>query len=442
MEKENDLTAKAEGFDDSAYSMETHLIYGKNQSTKWDYTHHVVAPLSSSVIFRLDSVERGAEGFSEFAHSNLITENAHPIYIYDRLGEPNKDMLEENLAYIEKGEMALTFSTGMGAISGIFGILTKTGDEIISHRTLYGCTFSLLNNWYPRYQIKNIQVDLTKPENINKVLSDKTRVVYFESPSNPNLDIIDIGAIRKIVDEVNVQRIESEKVYIVVDNTFATPYCQRPIELGADFTIHSLTKGIGGFGTDMGGVVIGKKSFYDSLVLYRKDFGAVLNTKAAWTILTYGLPTLQLRISKQIENAQKIAEYLSLHPKIDLVNYPGLPSFKYYELAKKQMKDFHGNFAPGSLLFFALKGNTYEEIRELGRKFMNYAAKNAYTMTLAVSLGHTRTLIEHPASMTHSAVPADKLVESGIHPGGIRLACGIENVEDILKDLERCLQII
>ncbi len=442
MEKENDLTAKAEGFDDSAYSMETHLIYGKNQSTKWDYTHHVVAPLSSSVIFRLDSVERGAEGFSEFAHSNLITENAHPIYIYDRLGEPNKDMLEENLAYIEKGEMALTFSTGMGAISGIFGILTKTGDEIISHRTLYGCTFSLLNNWYPRYQIKNIQVDLTKPENINKVLSDKTRVVYFESPSNPNLDIIDIGAIRKIVDEVNVQRIESEKVYIVVDNTFATPYCQRPIELGADFTIHSLTKGIGGFGTDMGGVVIGKKSFYDSLVLYRKDFGAVLNTKAAWTILTYGLPTLQLRISKQIENAQKIAEYLSLHPKIDLVNYPGLPSFKYYELAKKQMKDFHGNFAPGSLLFFALKGNTYEEMRELGRKFMNYAAKNAYTMTLAVSLGHTRTLIEHPASMTHSAVPADKLVESGIHPGGIRLACGIENVEDILKDLERCLQII
>ncbi|PIS45313.1 MAG: cystathionine gamma-lyase, partial [Ignavibacteria bacterium CG08_land_8_20_14_0_20_37_9] len=136
------------------------------------------------------------------------------------------------------------------------------------------------------------------------------------------------------------------------------------------------------------------------------------------------------------------AEYLSLHPKIDLVNYPGLPSFKYYELAKKQMKDFHGNFAPGSLLFFALKGNTYEEMRELGRKFMNYAAKNAYTMTLAVSLGHTRTLIEHPASMTHSAVPADKLVESGIHPGGIRLACGIENVEDILKDLERCLQII
>ncbi|MCK9425969.1 MAG: aminotransferase class I/II-fold pyridoxal phosphate-dependent enzyme [Ignavibacteriaceae bacterium] len=442
MEKKNDSFAKTEGIDDSAYSMETHLIYGKNQSTKWDYTHHVVAPLTSSVIFRLDSVERGAEGFSEFAHSDFMTENSHPIYIYDRLGEPNKDLLEENLAYIEKGEMALTFSTGMGAISGILGILTKTGDEIISHRTLYGCTFSLLNNWYPRYQIKNSQVDLTEPENIYKVLSDKTRVVYFESPSNPNLDIIDIGEIRKILDEINAKRSEPEKVYIVVDNTFATPYCQRPIELGADFTIHSLTKGIGGFGTDMGGVVIGKKSFYDSLVLYRKDFGAVLNTKAAWTVLTYGLPTLQLRISKQIENAQKIAEFLSSHPKIELVNYPGLPSFKYYELAKKQMQDFNGNFAPGSLLFFALKGNTNEEMRELGRKFMNYAAKNAYTMTLAVSLGHTRTLIEHPASMTHSAVPADKLVESGIHPGGIRLACGLENVNDILKDLEQCLEII
>jgi cystathionine beta-lyase/cystathionine gamma-synthase len=221
--------------DDTKYSMQTHLIYGKNESKKWDYSHHVTAPLTSSVIFRLDSVERGAEGFKDFANSNVLGEKSVPIYIYDRLGEPNKDLLEENLAYVEKGEMAVTFATGMGAIAGILGVLTKTGDEIIAHTTLYGCTFSLLQNWYPRYQIKYTPIDLTDVENLKNSITDQTKVVYFESPSNPNLDIIDIGSIRKIIDEVNQNRAENEKIYIVVDNTFATPYCQRPIELGADF---------------------------------------------------------------------------------------------------------------------------------------------------------------------------------------------------------------
>jgi methionine-gamma-lyase len=227
-----------------------------------------------------------------------------------------------------------------------------------------------------------------------------------------------------------------------VDNTFATPFCQRPIEHGSHFTVHSLTKGIGGFGTDMGGVVIGPKKFHDLLMLFRKDFGAVLNTKAAWTVLTYGLPTLHLRVSQQTKNAVRVAEFLNAHPKVEMVNYPGLKSYKYYQLAKKQMIDFNGNFAPGSLIYFTLKGQTNPERKENGRRFMNYAAKNAYTMTLAVSLGHTRTLIEHPASMTHSMVPADKLIEFGIDPGGIRLAIGLENVDDILLDLEKCLNIV
>ncbi len=428
--------------DESKYSVQTHLIYGKNYSNKWDYSHHVISPLSSSVIFRLDSVERGAEGFEDFAHSNLIDGKPGPIYIYDRLGEPNKDLLEENLAFVEKGEIAVTFATGMGAISGILGVLTKSGDEIITHKTLYGCTFSLLNNWYPKYNIKNTSVDLTYPENLKNSITPQTRVVYFESPANPNLDIIDIKAIKNIVCNENQNRTEESKIYVVVDNTFATPYCQRPIEFGADFTVHSLTKGIGGFGTDMGGVVIGPKSFHDHLMLYRKDFGAVLNTKAAWTVLTYGLPTLHLRISQQIKSAMRIAEFLEAHPKVNMVNYPGLKSYRFYSLAKTQMIDFNGNFAPGSLIYFTLKGNTNLERKENGRCFMNYAAKNAYTMTLAVSLGHTRTLIEHPASMTHSMVPADKLIEYGIDPGGVRLACGLENTDDILLDLEKCLEIV
>jgi cystathionine beta-lyase/cystathionine gamma-synthase len=428
--------------EDSNYSMQTHMIYGKSISRKWDYSHHVVAPMSSSVIFRLDSVERGAEGFMEFANSKVLGEDSVPIYIYDRLGEPNKDMLEENLAYVEKGEIAVTFATGMGAISGLFGVLTKSGDEIITHKTLYGCTFSLLNNWYPRYNIKFTPTDLTETGSLKDIISDRTKLIYFESPSNPNMDIIDIGEIRKICDDVNRKRAPENYLYAAVDNTFATPFCQRPIELGADFTIHSLTKGIGGFGTDMGGVVIGPKKFQDILLMYRKDFGAVLSTKAAWTVLTYGLPTLHLRISQQIKNAIEVADFLNEHPKVEFVNYPGLEGYKYHQLAKKQMRDFNGNFAPGSLIYFGLKGNSSEERKENGRKVMNFAAQNAYTMTLAVSLGHTRTLIEHPASMTHSVIPADKLIEFGIDPGGIRLAVGLENFNDILTDLGKCLSII
>lgn len=434
-------TKKRNNVDDTKYSMDTHLIYGKNVSDKWDYSHHVTAPISSSTTFRLDSVERGAQGFQQFANTLGHPDQA-PIFIYDRLGEPNKDMLEENLAYVEKGEMAVSFASGMGAIAGVLGILTKSGDEIITHNTLYGCTISLFNNWYPRYNIKAVPVDLTELENFSRALTPSTKVVYFESPANPNMQLIDISALRKLVDEVNRERSEENQINIVIDNTFATPFCQRPIEYGADFVVHSLTKGIGGFGTDMGGAVIGKSKYRDLLLLYRKDFGGVLNTKSAWAILTYGLPSLALRQRQQIKSAMRIAEFLNSHPKVQFVNYPGLPEFKYYEIAKKQMIDFNGNFAPGSLLYFVLKGNTPAESKELGRKFMDYVADHAYTMTLAVSLGHTRTLIEHPASMTHSVVPPEKLADRGIDAGGVRLAIGLENTEDILLDLDEALKII
>ncbi len=425
--------------DDSKYSVDTHLIYGKHVTDKWDYSHHVTAPISSSTTFRLDSTERGAHGFEQFAHTEQFGDEA-PIFIYDRLGEPNKDMLEENLAYVEKGEMAVTFASGMGAISAVLGVLAKSGDEIITHSTLYGCTISLFNNWYPRYNIGVKPIDLTDPNNFSKVVTEKTKVVYLETPANPNLDILDIVEIKKLVNEVNETRPEENHIKIVVDNTFATPFCQRPIELGADFVVHSLTKGIGGFGTDMGGVVIGPKKYRDMILLYRKDFGAVLNTKSAWAILTYGLPTLSLRQKQQIKSAMRIAEFLEAHPKIYFVNYPGLQSYKYYELAKQQMVDFSGNFAPGSMIYFTLKGNTPEERKSIGAKFMDYVADHAYTMTLAVSLGHTRTLVEHPASMTHSVVPPDQLEERGIDAGGVRIAVGLENTDDILLDLDEALK--
>lgn len=424
--------------EETQYSMDTQLIYGKNITNKWDYSHHVTAPISSSTTFRLDSVERGAQGFMQFGGE----EKGDPIFIYDRLGEPNKDILEENLAFVEKGETAITFASGMAAISAVLGILTKSGDEIITHPTLYGCTISLLNNWYPRYNISNKSVDLTNPENLRNAINDNTKVIYFETPANPNLDIIDLRKVCEIVAEVNKSRDEDKKVYVVVDNTFSTSFCQRPLEFGVDFVVYSLTKGMGGFGTDMGGAVIGKEKFKPQLLLYRKDFGGILSTKSAWAILTYGLPTLALRMKQMISTAMQVAVYLNNHPKVKFVNYPGLPNYKYYQLAKKQMVDFSGNFAPGSMIYFVLDGKDAADSKEKGRVFMNYAADNAYTMTLAVSLGHTRTLIEHPASMTHSVVPPEKLEEKGIDPGGIRMAIGLENPEDIIKDLEKSLAVI
>lgn len=420
------------------YSMDSRLINGKNITNKWDYSHHVTAPISSSTTFRLDSVSRGAKGFMQFAHTEEF-KHTDPIYIYDRLGEPNKDILEENLAYVEKGETAVTYSSGMGAISAVLGILTKSGDEIVTHRTLYGCTISLFNNWYPRYNIGIVPTDLTDSKNIKKVVTEKTRVIYFETPANPNLDLIDLKEIASVVKELNKKRNEDQKIVTIVDNTFATPFCQRPLEFGIDFVVHSLTKGIGGFGTDMGGVVIGPEKYRDLLLLYRKDFGAVLNTKSAWAILTYGLPTVALRQRRQVETAKKVAEFLEKHSKVKFVSYPGLKSNKNQKIAKKQMKDFDGNFAPGSMIYFALKG---DDPRSIGAKFMDWIANNAYTMTLAVSLGHTRTLIEHPASMTHSVVPPENLEKRGLDLGGVRLAIGLEAPEDIINDLKLALKNI
>jgi methionine-gamma-lyase len=423
------------------YTTETELIYGKMATKKWDFSHHVIPPISSSVTYRLDSTKRGAQGFAEFAHhtqDETITSRA-PIYIYDRLGEPNKELLEENLAIAEEGEIAITFSTGMAAISAILGSLTGHGDEIIAHPILYGCTYSLLTNWYPRYHVKTKFIDLINPRNLLSTISHQTRVVYFESPVNPTMDIIDIRAIVNIVAKVNKRRPKTRKIYVVIDNTFASPYCQRPITLGADFSVSSLTKSIGGFGTDMGGVVVGPRWSYDLLMMYRKDFGGTLAAKSAWPILVYGLPSLSVRMRRSMETAHAVATFLENHPKVDVVAYPGLPSFKQSVLAKSQMHDYDGNFAPGGLIWFSLKGRSVKIRREKGETFINYLAHHAYSITLAVSLGHIRTLVEHPSSMTHSSFPLEEQVAKGLDPGGIRLSIGMENLDDLLLDISAAL---
>lgn len=427
------------------YKIRTRLIHGTSKTPKWDYTHHVVPPVTSSATFRLSSTQRGAQGFFEFACDKIDTKRHIPIYIYDRLDEPTRGMLEENLANAEKGEMAVTFATGMAAISAALCTLVRCGEEIVAHDTLYGCTYSLMTNWLPRQQIKTRFVDLKDHRALERALTKKTRVLYCETPVNPNLDLIDLKAMREIVDRANRGRSEPEKVRIVVDNTFATPYCQRPLESGVDVVVASLTKGIGGFGTDMGGVVIGPSWLHNPVLMYRKDFGGVLSPKAAWNILVFGLPSLAARMANMQRSARHVAEFLEQHPKVARVLYPGLPSFPQRELAERQMRDYRGKFAPGSMIYFTLKERGRKN--EAAERFIDYVAEKAYCVTLAVSLGQIKTLIENPYSMTHSSYQAAGAEKNGsrsgvVEPGGIRLSIGLEDREDIIADLAKALAAV
>ena len=423
------------------YRLRTRLIHGSFATGRWDYDHHVVPPQSSSATYRLSSVHRGAQGFVEFATPES---RRAPIYIYDRLDEPSRGMLEENLAAAEGGEVAVTFATGMAAVSGALGVLTATGDQIVAHQILYGCTHSLLTSWLPRYKIHTDFCDLTKPESLEKVATGNCRVVYLETPVNPTLELIDLRAIRQVVDRLNQGRLEAQKIRIVVDNTFATPYCQRPLEHGVDLVVHSLTKDIGGFGTEMGGAVIGSNTYFNLLMLYRKDFGGVLSPKNAWPILVYGLPTLAARMVNQQKSAMQVAEFLLRQPKVRRVVYPGLANFAQRELAHRQMTTPDGSFAPGHMLYFELKGKNgdVESAAEAAERFVDYIAEKSYTITLAVSLGQIKTLIENPFSMTHASVPEEEKIRSGLQPGGIRLSLGLEDWHDIIADLEDALEVL
>ena len=421
--------------DQRPYKKGTHLIHGKFRSKKWDYSHHVIPPLTASTAFRLDTSQRGAKGFFEFACDQVQHKRKVPIYIYDRLDEPTRGMLEENLAYAEGGKVCVTFASGMAAVSAACLVSLRTGDEILANDILYGCTYSFFTNWLPRLGIKVRFVDLTR-DGYEKQVTAKTRMIYFESPINPNLRLVDIRRLVKKIAKLNSGRRSDFRMVTVIDNTFATPFCQRPLELGVDIVLHSLTKDIGGFGTDMGGAVMTRDTKYESpLLLVRKDFGGVLSPKSAWPILVYGLPTLETRMQRQQETALKVAKFLERHPRIEKTFYPGLRSYPQRELAKKQMRDFDGKFAPGSMIYFILKcgdGHAAE-------RFIDRIAKEAYTVTLAVSLGQIRTLVENPFSMTHSSLPPAEKEKEGINLHGIRLSIGLEHPDDIIADLKRAL---
>jgi len=416
----------------------TRMIHGSGHSKHWEYDHHVVPPISSSATFRLDSVARGAQAFHEFAHDEADMHD--PIYVYDRLDEPTRAMLEENLAAAEGGGTALCFASGMSAISSAVCALVGNGDEIVTHHVLYGCTYSLFANWLPRFGVRVRFENLTDLDRLDQAISPNTRLVYLESPVNPDLTLIDIAAVRRVVDQHNRNRDDAQRIRIVVDNTFATPVCQRPIELGADVVCHSLTKGIGGFGTDVGGVVVMPKDLRNRILMYRKDFGGILSPKAAWATLVYGLPTLATRMANYQKTARHVAKFLLAHPKVERVLYPGLPCFPQYELAKQQMRDHRGKFAPGSMLYFVIKDAGADGRR--GIEFIDHVAQNAYSICLAVSLGQIKSLVECPFSMTHAALPPEEMARRGVLPGGIRLSCGLEDWEDITADLDAALRAV
>ncbi len=421
-----------------AYRDRSVLIHGKFRSEKWDFQDHILPPITTAVSFRLRSAERGAQGFEQFANPEINRDTTEPIYIYDRLAEPCSGLLEETLAFSEKGECAVCFATGMAAVAAAIGIHVKAGDHIIYHPAIYGCTHGHITNWLQRFGVDNDALDLNDIKALKQAVRPETRVIYLESPCNPTMELIDLAALVEAVKEINKGRSEEERVVTIMDNTFASPYAQRPLEMGIDMVLHSMTKHLGGFGATMGGVVIGPRSKETDLLLYRKDFGGSLSPDAAWHILTYGLPTLALRMEKQQDAAVRVAEFLELHPKVGRVSYPGLDSFPQKDLAVRQMRDIDGNFAPGCMIFFVMDG-TPEESYNKAVKVINHIADHALSVTLAVSLGQIRTLVEHPASMTHSGIPAEEQIKAGIDPGGIRLSLGIEDVRDILSDLEKAL---
>lgn len=372
----------------------------------------LTTPIYQSSTFVFDSCEQGGRRFA----------GAENGYIYTRLGNPTTSVLENKIAALEGGEACLATASGMGAISSCLWTIASAGKHIIADGTLYGCTFALLNHGISRYGVDVDFIDTSDLEALKSHLRPNTVAVYLETPANPNLKITDIAAVAQIAHEYNAD------IKVVCDNTFASPALQNPLSLGADVVVHSATKYLNGHGDVVAGFVVGKADFITQVRLFGlKDMtGAVMDPFAAFLLLR-GLKTLELRMARHCENAAKIANFLASHPAVEKVNYPGLKTHKGHEIAARQMKDF------GGMVSFEVRGG-----KEAGMKLVNAL----HLITVAVSLGDAESLIEHPASMTHSTYSPEELAESGIAPGLIRVSAGLENAEDLIADLSQALDQI
>ena len=369
-------------------------------------------PIYQSSTFEFDCCEQGGRRFA----------GEESGYIYTRLGNPTTSVVEAKVAALEGGEAAAAAASGMGAISACLWSIAGAGKHIIADETLYGCTFALLSHGMTQYGVEVTFTDLSKVENLKAALRENTCCVYLETPANPNLKISDIALLAREAHAYN------KDIMVVCDNTFASPALQNPLALGADVVVHSATKYINGHGDVIAGFVVGSREFISKVKLFGlKDMtGATLGPFEAWLILR-GLKTLEIRVQRHCDSARRIAAYLDACPKVEKVYYPGLPTHPGHDIAERQMRDF------GGMISFEVKGG-----KAAGMKFVN----SLRLCTIAVSLGDAETLIEHPASMTHSTYSADDLKAAGISAGLIRLSVGLENAEDIIADFEQAFRQI
>ena len=372
-----------------------------------DHDGSLVPPVHMTSTFVFDRAETGGAIFA----------GEQAGHVYSRISNPTLDLLERRMASLEGAEAGLATGSGIGAITACLWTLLEPGDEIIVDQTLYGCTFSFLHHGLAKFGVQVTHCDLTDPDALRATISPATKLIYFETPANPNMRLVDIEAVSSIA--------KQQGALTLVDNTYATPVLTRPIELGADLVVHSATKYLGGHGDLVGGIAVGPQELIDRIRLYGlKDMtGAVMAPMTAMLILR-GLKTLELRMERHCASARTVAEVLEAHPAVAKVLYPGLPSFPQYPLAAAQMA------APGGMIALELKGEM-----EAGKALINGLSM----IHCAVSLGDAETLIQHPASMTHSPYTAEERARHGISDGLVRLSVGLESPNDIITDLMQSL---
>lgn len=365
-------------------------------------------PLHLSSTFAFESADAGAELFA----------GERQGYFYSRISNPTTDLLEQRIASLEGAEAGLALASGMGAITAAVWTLLSPGDELITDKTLYGCTFAFMRHGLAKWGVKITHVDMTDVDAVRAAVSDQTKVVYFETPANPNMRLVDIAAVSDIAHAAGAQ--------VVVDNTYATPYLTQPIALGADLVLHSATKYLGGHGDVVAGLLVGRaEQIAETRLVGMKDMtGAVMAPFNAMLILR-GLKTLALRMDRHCSTAMQVATWLEAHPTVAQVYYPGLESFPQHDVARRQMVQ------PGAMIAFEMKDGFT----------MAKALMDRLNLILrAVSLGDAETLIQHPASMTHSTYTPEERAAHGIGEGLVRLSVGLEDAEDIIADLGQALE--
>ncbi|WP_163100778.1 methionine gamma-lyase [Peribacillus alkalitolerans] len=392
---------------ESYKNFETSVIHEGYDSK--DHLGSLSTPIFQTSTFTFDSAEQGERRFAGNEEG----------YIYSRLGNPTVKALEERIAVLEKGEAGLAFGSGMAAVSAVLIALTKANDHIICSQGLYGCTFGLLKLMKEKYNISHDFCAMDDESEFRQMIQPNTTCIYVETPINPTMRVIDLRMISKIAMEYGIP--------VVVDNTFCSPYLQRPLELGCDIVIHSATKYICGHGDVVAGLVVGKKDFIQGVSMTtQKDIGGIISPFDAWLLLR-GLKTLPVRMDRHTSNAEKLFGKLKQHPAISHIYYPGDSSHPNYGIVQHQMKQ------GGGLISFEIKGSKQD-----AQKFLN----SLKLLKIAVSLGDAESLIQHPATMTHSVIPEETRLKMGISDQLIRLSVGLESWEDIWGDIEQGLMFL